>query len=291
MACAFDFGLDDYAVVLPNRFLEVGKYRTNDTWQAKALRYAIGTPAEVVIVGSSLAARLPDQFYTKEHIFNLSLPGGSSLTGAEIVACHRPLPQILLIEANIFDRDTDNNLIQHFCVSPLLSERAILLFREIHPLRLFLSYFFNDKNSRTQETQNGFVEMEKLRRSPPKDYDIETSIRDAVKAYETRDYEAATNSNAKLIHQLVKDLSAQGVKVFFFDMPMPLAVWKSRYHVGTDEILRKELGNEGQWLQLDFDYTALRWVDHGHLDPRSAVLVADAITAALERFRSLSKAN
>src|SRR4051794_27614310 len=52
--------------------------------------------ARAVIVGTSLARRLKEEFFLPLHIRNLAVPGRSALTGLEIVASYPNLP------ANIF---------------------------------------------------------------------------------------------------------------------------------------------------------------------------------------------
>ncbi|WP_036018846.1 hypothetical protein [Bradyrhizobium sp. WSM1743] len=55
----------------------------------------------IVIVGSSLSARLSESYFNSSQVENLSIAGGASGTGLEIIRRTAPLPKIVVIESNI----------------------------------------------------------------------------------------------------------------------------------------------------------------------------------------------
>ncbi len=65
---------------------------------------AMGT----VLVGSSVSARLPANQLPADW-YNLSLSGGSALTGLQLVSEDAPYPKRVLIETNVLDKDADDD--------------------------------------------------------------------------------------------------------------------------------------------------------------------------------------
>jgi hypothetical protein len=77
-------------------------------------RYVRDPTPDVVVVGSSVAWRLKEEYFWPPRVRNLSLAGGSPLTGLEIVANRPNPPKIVLIETNVLTRETDSALIEKF---------------------------------------------------------------------------------------------------------------------------------------------------------------------------------
>lgn len=69
-------------------------------------RYRYRIDAPVVIVGSSLAARFASAGDTA-CIYDLSIAGGSALTGLEIISQKHMKPRRVLVETNLLDRQLD----------------------------------------------------------------------------------------------------------------------------------------------------------------------------------------
>ena len=75
----------------------------------------VGEPVpDLVLVGSSVAWRLKEEYFSHPRVRNLALAGGSPVTGLEIVAKQKSLPKIVLIETNVLTRQPDDALIEKF---------------------------------------------------------------------------------------------------------------------------------------------------------------------------------
>ena len=85
---------------------------TDDRNYHVAVRYVDQPSHRMVIVGSSLSVRLSEDYFTSPNIENLALAGGSPETGLQIIAANEPLPQLVLVEANILTRPVDARLIE-----------------------------------------------------------------------------------------------------------------------------------------------------------------------------------
>src|SRR5438034_5758198 len=74
-------------------------------------KYIESRSHDVVIVGSSLSARLSEGYFNSPTIENLALAGDSSNTGLEIIASTASAPKLVLVEANVLTRLPDKALI------------------------------------------------------------------------------------------------------------------------------------------------------------------------------------
>ncbi|MGY0569779.1 MBOAT family O-acyltransferase [Bradyrhizobium sp. RDM12] len=75
----------------------------------------IGEPVpDLVLVGSSVAWRLKEEYFSRPRARNLALAGGSPVTSLDIVARQKSLPKIVLIETNVLTRLPDHALIAKF---------------------------------------------------------------------------------------------------------------------------------------------------------------------------------
>jgi hypothetical protein len=77
-------------------------------------RYVQEPAPDVVLVGSSVAWRLKEEYFSTSRVRNLALAGGSPLTSLEIVARQQQLPKIVLIETNVLSRPADRALVERF---------------------------------------------------------------------------------------------------------------------------------------------------------------------------------
>ena len=74
-------------------------------------RYMREPVPDIVLVGSSIAFRLKEEYFATPGLRNLALEGGSPVTGLEIVANQPRLPGLVLVEANVLARPTDVALV------------------------------------------------------------------------------------------------------------------------------------------------------------------------------------
>lgn len=123
----FAYNLALYVPAIRDRFLPQSQWQEN---LVKAQDYLSETrPIHVVIVGSSLAARLENSL--GEDACNLALAGGSSATGLELV-CRKTLkPRIVLIETNLITKNADASVLDN-AFRPVFSQLRVVFpaFRE-----------------------------------------------------------------------------------------------------------------------------------------------------------------
>ena len=77
-------------------------------------RYVQEPTPDLVLVGSSVAWRLKEEYFSQPRVRNLALAGGSPVTSLDIVAKQKSLPKIVLIETNVLTRLADDALIAKF---------------------------------------------------------------------------------------------------------------------------------------------------------------------------------
>jgi hypothetical protein len=121
-----------YHFILPHlshRFYQIlGMRRSN---YLRAQQYVFDTPSETnVVIGSSLSANLSDQILGPSY-YKLTFPGGSILTGLEMVRRAHKRPTVVLIETDVLVRNADEELL-HDLFSPwlLALRRCSPTFRE-----------------------------------------------------------------------------------------------------------------------------------------------------------------
>jgi hypothetical protein len=218
----------------------------------------------VAIVGSSMAFRLYEPYF-RTPLRNLSIGGGSPLTGLAIMGSYKTLPKLILVETNIMSRPIDAALVEQFGDNP--SE----LYAWFKPARALISlayYWLKDGPENT----------ERLLRLPPAEYDISRSISDSAAEY-AQDWTERMKPNVEHLERLVEGLRQRGCKIVFFEMPSPPGISESRF-TRTARRLTHAAFPEG-WIEIPGD-EQLRWVDASHLDERSAIRVAKGI----DRFLS-----
>jgi hypothetical protein len=240
---------------------------TDDTIRQKVNHYALGERPNLVVLGSSLADRLPESFFTLKPARNLALPGGSPLTGLMLVESLPHTPKTIVMETNVLDRKPRPGLVARY------RSRTLVMLREFKPLRTAVLALLplKMKNAR------------KLRAKPPRDYDTGGLIRESLAALERRSFEEPSRVHAAEIARLASVMEARGTRVFYVQLPMSQPLEESRYFAETNRIMHEAAARPDRWLTLALDRSQLRWVDGSHLDERSSLLVVEAIEQALER--------
>ncbi len=77
-------------------------------------RYVQEPVPDVLLVGSSLTARLNEEYFDTPNPRVLGLAGGSPVTALEVALARDRLPHTILIEMNILNRGEDPALVQKF---------------------------------------------------------------------------------------------------------------------------------------------------------------------------------
>lgn len=224
-------------------------------------RYRVNTTA--VIVGSSLAA----QFATASNlpcVYDLSIAGGSPLTGLEVIGQKSAQPRIVLVEINLFDRPVD----QRFVESPLW-------FRQYLPI----TWVENSPVSRTLTFIAGLRGTQAKSR-PVSDAMLAAPLRLQQAAYDEPLSDGSARQSVAALRARLDVLIRKGVRPIFFEMPVHPSL-KSRVRARQMRsiiatafpaipLVRSELLTGGR---------AVRTTDGIHLDESEAARVLERLLA------------
>lgn len=236
-------------------------------------RYVQEPVPDVVLVGSSIGWRLKEEYFSLALVRNLSLAGGSPVTGLEIVAKQPALPKYVLIETNILSRPVDRALVDRF-TGPEQSETFL------RPVRTAIAAY-EAWNHAPPDPARLRAAHARLLKEPPSDFDNRVYVERVVKGMNAEDPGAATRDNVALIKQLISGIERRGARALLIDIPFAPEVEKTRAAQMSSEIVRSAFPDREAWLSIDVPPDELRWADGVHLDERSALLVTRAIEQAL----------
>jgi hypothetical protein len=235
-------------------------------------RYFEQPAPRVAIVGSSLASRLKREYFQRTDIENVSLPGGSALTGLEIIkSSTKPKPEVVVIETNILSRGVDDVLVERY-------RGFTVPFATPRPVRTLAAIFEKSDASRSLNAGN---RNEILNTAPARTQAVgQRMVADAVVEFNKTTYDDVIRKNAATLKSIVEKARAEGVAIYLFELPTSTAISHTRY----SETVRSEIAKlfrSSDVLNLGYTEDDLRWDDGLHLDERSALIVADALEQAL----------
>jgi len=237
-------------------------------------RYVRDPTPDVVVVGSSVAWRLKEEYFWPPRVRNLSLAGGSPLTGLEIVANRPNPPKIVLIETNVLTRETDSALIEKF--SGGARTEALLL----RPVRTAIAGYETWKHGEPDPAR-ARAERDRLLSQPPSTFDNKVYLDRALEQMNEADPTVPARANVVRIRQLIDTLQRRGTRAFLIHVPFAPEIEGSRMVRMTNEIVNEAFPDRALWLPIDPPQSELRWDDGVHLDERSALIVVRAIESAL----------
>lgn len=240
-------------------------------------RYIKEPVPEIAIVGSSLSFRLKEEYFATPNLRNLALAGGSPVTGLEVVANQPRLPGIVLVEANLLSRPTDTALVERYSRN---GNPDPVIFR---PIRTAVAAYENWLHAPRSHTEVS-IALQQLLAQPPSDFDNRIYVDRLLQVSNADDPTLAARSNVKRIEELILAVEQRGARVLLFELPYSEPIEGSRSAEITREIVHIEFPDQNRWLHIDFPRSELRWPDGGHLDDRSAVIVAQSIDRALARL-------
>jgi hypothetical protein len=196
-------------VILYSGFIEaVPPARDSVTVSQEALnrqtveRYRYRIKAAIVIVGSSLAARFAAAS-DSPCVYDLSIAGGSALTGLSVVAQKQDKPRLVLVEINLLDRPIDTR----FAETPLWYRRYLrFTWVENSPVSRLLTAIANARGSRSEIKSNAAMRAEPLRLQQAS-YDHPPSA-------------TAMAQSIKALRQTINVLRQQGIATALFEMPV-----------------------------------------------------------------------
>ncbi|MET4259179.1 hypothetical protein ABIC09_004132 [Bradyrhizobium sp. S3.12.5] len=240
----------------------------------------VGEPVpDLVLVGSSVAWRLKEEYFTRPRVRNLALAGGSPVTSLDIVAKRKSLPKIVLIETNVLTRLPDDALIAKFSGGA----RTETLF--LRPVRTAVAAY-ETWNHTPPNPADARAERDRLLKEPPSTFDNRVYLDRAVQQMNDDDPTAQAHANVARIRQLIDDIERRGSRAFLIEIPFAAEIEDSRMVRMSKAIVHAAFPDRERWLPIDPPSGELRWADGVHLDERSALLVVRAIEGALaERDR------
>lgn len=247
---------------------------TRDGTQLTYNRYLNEPVPDVVVVGSSLGYRLKETYFITPGLRNLSIAGGSPVTGLAIVARQERLPKIVLVETNVLSRPLDTALVERYA-SKGAGEQ--LMFRPVRAAVAALELWTHAPPGSAQR----LAAREQLLRQPPDNFDNSAYIARVVREQSADDPTHAVRDNVKRLGELIAAIEARGSRVLLLEIPYHPQVRQSPGVRITDEIVHTAFPDPARWLRISLAENELRWPDGGHLDDRSALLTARAIEAAV----------
>ena len=236
-------------------------------------RYVQEPVPEVVLVGSSVAWRLKEDYFPPGRFRNLALAGGSPLTGLEIVAKQPRLPKMVLIETNVLSRPADRALVERFTGR----EHSDAFLR---PVRTAIAAY-ESWNHAPSDPARARTALEGLLSQPPSNFDNRIYVERAVKEMNAVDSAMAVRANVVLLRQLIAEIERRGGRALLIAIPQAPQVRKTRAARVTRKIVQEAFPDPNAWLPIDPPEGELRWADGVHLDERSALIVARSIGQAL----------
>jgi hypothetical protein len=254
--------------------LQLPSTTTRDGTLITLNRYVREPVPDVVLVGSSLAFRLKEEYFATPRLRNLALAGGSPVTGLEIVADQPRLPKVILVETNVLSRSTDAALVAKYSRADNVRP---LFFR---PIRTAVAAYENRLHAPLNHAQVSSALHQLLERLPS-DFDNRIYVDRALEQWNAEDPTAAVQMNVSRIEQLIPMIERKGSHVLLFELPCSAQLEGSRSAKITREIVHTAFPHPGQWLHIEYAREELRWADGVHLDERSAVTVTQSIDKTL----------
>jgi hypothetical protein len=240
----------------------------------------IRTPdPEIAIIGSSLSNRLDSSLFANNNVMNLSVRGGSVMTGLEVLSSAPSLPKVILVEINILDREVNEEW-KNKGVAAAQSRPWVILSGVSKPLRYILTppiFSYSPPGQRAAWRSN---KRTVLRSQNAATYDIQSLVSAGRIKWDQRNSWDIANRNFKRIQELIIGFESRGAKVYLLYLPYADGYDHHAFAQRNREIAS---GNDAFTCQRCIDVRRLvaveelRWKDGVHLDERSALIVAEAL--------------
>jgi len=257
--------------------LQMPATTTRDGTLITLSRYLREPVPDIVLVGSSIALRLKEEYFATPGVRNLALAGGSPLTGLEIVANQPRLPGVILVEVNILNRATDAALVERYSCG----DAEPLFFR---PVRAAVAAY-EQRLHAPRTHQQVAPDLRWLVERPPSAFDNRIYVERALQQFNTEDPTEAAPLNVKRMGELIRGLEQRGARVLLFEAPYVESIEGSRFATTSREIIRAAFPDSKTWLPIEVSRSELRWTDGVHPDERSAVILTQAVERALASAR------
>jgi hypothetical protein len=237
-------------------------------------RYIQEPTPEVALVGSSIAWRLKEEYFSIPSVRNLALAGGSPTTALTIIANQNKLPKIVLVETNVLSRPADGELIGKFS-----GPRAHAPFF-LRPLRTAVAAYETWAHAPLDRARARAATAQLLTR-PPSDFDNQVYVERMLQGMNAEDPSDMVHQNVERLKRLIEDIEQRGSRAFLIEVPFAAPIERSRSVQITKRITHESFPNPQSWLAIAAPREELRWADGVHLDERSALIVVQSLEKAL----------
>lgn len=222
---------------------------------------------DTVIVGSSLANKLPDSALGPG-VYNIALNAGSPLTGLELVRRMEVLPRVVLVEINKLEIKADQAFVErlyHPFWYPV--RRYVRAFRHRYqPVNLLQSWLVGAYYYLARRSPS-------VRQPPLNTLALERRL-DNLKVFRAK---AWLEYNLPLVRAEIERLRSRGVSVYLLEMPVHPRVANSTAFRGHREIVR-QVFPESKYRWLSFNMNPGPVTRDGiHLTPGEADRFARAL--------------
>src|SRR5215475_200169 len=256
--------------------------QTRDTTMITFDRYIHQPVPDVVLVGSSMAFRLKDEYFATPRVRNLAIAGGSPATGLAILANQFALPKLVLVETNVMSRAIDEALVTTYSAG---SKGHSIFLRPVKTLIAAYENWLHAQPSRAQLSQT----FSDLLRQPPSNFDNRVYVDRALQQMNSENPAAVSAPNIKALEKLVDVLEQRGAHVLLFEMPYSEELESTRYATVTRKLVHDAFPDATRWLYPDYARETLRWADGVHVDERSGLILARAIDSAIAPLLAASR--
>jgi hypothetical protein len=264
-----------------------------DLQHQKVQRFLSRDHVDVVIVGSSLSNKMRDELFRWSEVSNLALPGGSFLTGLEIVAQSNRRPRLVLAEINLLERELNTELVRAYGELPPTFDRLRMVLRDLKPIRtVFASSFGVHPDAqfmlkRAQRVAGERQEADDLPATAERNGTLKLKTQalfDKLAADESVLVRAEDNFSRAL--SLASKLEERGTKVRFVFLPVAPDLAGHPYVQAILRIVRQRLPSAAfAALQVPVDQESLTWTDGMHMDSRSSAIYLNSLEKAVPELR------
>jgi len=240
--------------------------------RARIVRYEHSPVRPIVLSGTSLMERISPEYFTQD-VANIALAGESTVVSASFAA--RKNPPILLIEANILDRETTS-------MSTLPSRFSTT------PVRAAVAAMFQLDEIAAQQSAHLRDDVGKMLARGPADSPPAEGVLQSYRSWNSRPLHAELNKeSASELAVIADEVEANGGQVFYILLPVHPVLERSTYYRRGLEFLR-EVDPEFDRRLLAVRWSSeIRWdPDGAHVDERSAVVIAHQIEEAVSLLRN-----
>lgn len=236
-------------------------------------RYVNAPVPNVLLVGSSLSARLNEEYFDTPDLKVLGLAGGSAITALEVALGRDRLPRTILLEMNILERGEDSDLVQKF------TSRGLPAWPR--PIRSAIA-FYERWHHPPPDRKQARLAAAALLDGPPSAFDNRVYLERAVLASNVAPSEILMKDNLATLKRLVEKIEARGSRVYFYSLPLAGPVQNSVAAKAVAATAHSAFPDDQKWIPLDGSMRELRWADGVHLDERSGIMIAKQIDGFLK---------